>query len=182
MVLYKLSYAFFPVKDVYSRNKVDIVDWLHQFGDKELQGLEVHPEFGKGKLGGVEDIIEVEKGELRYDFGGRIAKCAALVEIPLGTDFVVKIPLESLPSFPFFQRNFTERKTAGLYGVHTCNEISITSSYVPQDIYEALRDLDISPYLHKAEQHIKEVNRALNHHRSKHYIAFPKPTKPDDFN
>jgi hypothetical protein len=182
MVLYKLSFAFFPIQQVYARNKADIVGWLAQLNDTTLQGLEIMHEPGKNKLGGVEDIVEVKKGELRYDFGGRIAKSAAPVEIPVAADFVVKIPLESLPSFPSFQRNFVERKIGNLYGIHTCREIIITSSYVPQDIFEALRDLDLSSYDRKAEEHLKRINQSFARSTNVNYIAYPVPTKSKDFN
>ncbi|MEK6853148.1 MAG: hypothetical protein AABX64_00525 [Nanoarchaeota archaeon] len=36
MVLYKLPFAFFPVRDVYARDKMDIVEWLDWFAKQDV--------------------------------------------------------------------------------------------------------------------------------------------------
>src|SRR3989344_6733115 len=115
MVLYKLSFAIFPVKDIYARSRDDIAAWLERY---ERDPFEV-ASLSEKKLG-IDDIIEVEKGELLFDFGG-IAAGNEFAEIDFLPDFTAKIRLESLPHFPSYLTRVEERKEGNLYVVHTSN-------------------------------------------------------------
>jgi len=66
MVLYKISFAIFPVKDIYARSRDDIERWLESY---HRNPFEVVTKDGKDP-GSIADLVQIEKGEVMFDFGG----------------------------------------------------------------------------------------------------------------
>ncbi|MDO8511503.1 MAG: hypothetical protein Q7S55_05045 [Nanoarchaeota archaeon] len=174
MVLYKLSFAIFPVKDIYARSRDDIAAWLERY---EQDPFEVAA-LSEKKLG-IDDIVEVEKGELLFDFGG-IAAGNEFAEVDFLPDFTAKIRLESLPHFPSYLTRVEERKEVNLYVIRTCNGILAPLSYVPRDVFEAFKKCDVSGHEERAEQHIERLNRAISGSDSFH--VRPRVTRKGKLN
>ena len=65
----------------------------------------------------------------------------------------------------------------------TGNVVIVTSNYLPQDLYENLKTVDLTPYHEQAKEHIMKLNKGLAQMR-KHggVIAYPRPTKTEDYN
>lgn len=156
MVLYKLSFAIFPVKDIYARSRDDIAAWLERY---ERDPFEV-ASLSEKKLG-IDDIIEVEKGELLFDFGG-IAAGNEFAEIDFLPDFTAKVRLESLPYFPSYIARIEEYKEGNLYAVQISHGSLGPLSYIPKDVLGALKKCDVSGHEEQAEQHIERLNRAIS--------------------
>ncbi|MEK6863190.1 MAG: hypothetical protein AABW53_00670 [Nanoarchaeota archaeon] len=156
MVLYKLPFAFFPVRDVYARDKMDIVEWLDWFAKQDVEVVGRDP----NAPAGVEHIIEVSKGTLGFDFEGLVAG-NEYAEVPLTEDFVAKIRLESVPYFKSYQSRLKPQAVGNLAAVLTHHGNYKATSYVPQDVFQALRVCDISGWEPAAEEHIKKINEAL---------------------
>lgn len=175
MVLYKLPFAIFPVKDIYARSRGDIVQWLERY---EQNPFEVVP-LSEKKIGTINDIVTVERGELIFDFGG-IAAGNEYVYVDLLPDFTAKIRLESLPLFPSYLARVEEYKEGNLYVVQICHGSLSPLSYVPQDVFEALKKCDVSDYEEKAEQHIERLNRALSESNS--FQVRPRVTRKGKLN
>ena len=175
MVLYKLSFALLPIHEIYAYEKTDILDWLRWFEQHPRKVLTLP---GK-EQGGIEDIIEIEKGELRFDFGGMVAG-SEYAYVDLTPDFVAKIRLESVPSFHFFRERLSEQKVGNVYKVKVSNGSFASTSYVPYEVIQGLKNCDLAAAEKKAEEHIEKLNKALS--ESRYFAVEPKPTKKSDFN
>lgn len=176
MVLYKLSFAILPIQDIYARSREDIARWLHHYNQNPL---EVVTKYGM-EQGGLTDIVQVEKGELTFDFGGSVSgKEYAYVDfLP---DFRAKIRLESLPHFPSYLKRIEEYKEAGLYAVQTSPNGAIAPTcYVPHDVFQAFKKCDVTAHEERAEKHLERLNQALAGSRSFHVL--PRVTKKGNFN
>ena len=174
MALYKLSFAIFPIKDIYARSKLDIADWLDWYRQNPI---EVYAR--TGTPGTMVDIVQVERGELRFDFGGIVSgnEYACINFLP---DFTAKIRLESLPHFPAFRARLPEQKVGNLYQVQNFDGGLNPLSYVPADVFKALKKCDVSAHEERAEKHIGRLNRALSD--SKYFQVLPRVTKKGKFN
>ncbi len=105
MVLYKLPFAIFPVKDIYARSRDDIEEWLERYKNDPFEIVTKQDE----EAGTISDIITVQKGELLYDFGGLVSG-REYAEIDILPDFMVKIRLESIPFFPSYLTRFAGKE------------------------------------------------------------------------
>ena len=139
MALYKLSFALFPIQDIYARSRDDIARWLHFYNQNPVEVVTK----SEALPGGLTDIIKAKKGELRFDFGGIVS----------GNEYAVQ-------TFP--------------------NGALAPVSYVPHDVFEALKCSDISPYEERAEKHIQRLNEALTGCSS--FQVLPRVTKKGEFN
>ena len=175
MVLYKLSFAIFPVKDIYARSRSDIVEWLEKY---EQNPFKVATLGGK-KIGAIEDIFEVEKGELTFDFGG-IAVGNEYASVDFLPDFGAKVRLESLPCFTSYLARVEKYKKGNLYGIRIFNGTLGSISYVPDDVFEALKKCDFSDHERKAERHIELLNKVLS--KSDSFQVRPRVTRKGKFN
>ena len=158
MTLYKLPFAFFPVRNIYARSREDIVRWLDIY---ERKPFEVLTSSGKAKrIGAVDDIIEVEKGELVFDFEGAIAgnQYASIDFLP---DFAAQVRLESLPHFQSYLARVKERREGDLYIVESHHGGIISGNYVPLDVFRAFKSCDVSSYEERARQYIESLNKAF---------------------
>ena len=175
MVLYKLPFAIFPVKDIYARSRDDIVRWVEGYRQNPF---EVVP-YSENKVGSINDIVTCEKGELLFDFGGIISGNEyALVDFL--HDFGVRIRLESLPHFPSYLARVKERKEGNLYLVKTVQGSLSPISYVPQDVFEAFKKCDVSAHEERAKQHILDLNQALS--GSESFQVMPRVTSKGKLN
>lgn len=175
MVLYKLPFALFPIKDIYARNRDDIREWLDGYHQQLIEV--VTP--SNLPIGSIDDIVEVEKGELLFDFGGIVAgnEFAGVGFLP---DFTAKIRLESIPLFPLHISQIKEKKNGNLYAVRNYHGGINPLSYVPVDVFEALKKCDVSAHEERAEEHINRLNQALS--GSKYFKVMPKVARKKDFN
>ncbi len=173
MTLYKLPFAIFPVKEVYARSRDDIAAWLRWY---EQNPFEFYAR--SGRAGTLADVVEVKKGELRFDFGG-IVSGSEYAYIDVLPDFTAKIRLESIPYFPAFQSRLREQKVGDLYMVQNFDGGMNPLSYVPEDVFNALRKCDISQYERQAENHIKRLNKAL---AGGMFTVAPRATKKEKIN
>lgn len=176
MVLYKLPFAVFPIQDIYARSREDIKQWLDLYQQDPVRVV-TKAEVGIGTL---DNIVEVEKGELAFDLqlawsGDQYAYVDFL------PDFRAKIKLDSVPSFSFFQRRMEEYKQGNLYAVPTSpNGSFICMCYVPEDVFRALKACDVSAHEKKVEEYITMVNRVF---KENDRIGFlPKPKGRRNFN
>ena len=131
------------------------------------------------KVGTIRDIVEVEKGEIIFDFGG-IAAGNEYAYVAFLPDFTAKIRLESLPYFPSYLSRVEEHKEGNLYAVQNFNGGLNPLCYVPRDVFEALKRCDISAHEERAEQHLERLNTALSD--SKSFQVRPKVTRKGGFN
>lgn len=177
MVLYKLPFAFFPIRDVYARDKMDIAEWLEWFAKQDIkQNIEIVGRTSNVSAG-IEQIVEVAGGELKFDFEGIVAG-NKYAEVFLTEDFVAKIRLESVPYFKSHQSRLQLRTAGNLYAVQTYHGVYSATNYVPQDVFQALCVCDISMWEEAAEEHLKKLNEALQQlRRSGVFYTLPKPCK-----
>lgn len=169
MVLYKLPFAFFPVRDIYARDKMDIREWLGWFAKQNLKVV------GRDLNGpaGVEQIVKVAEGTLEFDFGGLVAE-NNYAEILLTEDFVAKIRLESVPYFRSYQSRLKPQAIGNLAAVLTHHGKYNAASYVPQDVFQALCSCDVSGWEAAAEEHIQQINQRLQQlQRGGHFYTSP---------
>lgn len=176
MVLYKLSFAIFPIKDIFARSRDDIARWLHQYHQNPIEVITKN----SVEVGGLTDIVEISKGELVFDFGGSVCG-REYAYIDILPDFQVRIRLESLPHFPSYLSRVEEHKEGNLYAVNTYpNGALAPVSYLPQDVFEAFKRCDVSAHEDRAERHIEKLNQVLVDKRF--YLARPKITRRKNFN
>ena len=176
MVLYKLPFAVFPIQDIYARSREDIEEWLDRYHRNPIPLVVTKSE---KQLGRLSDIVVVEKGELAFDLVLPLAS-PQHAYIDFLPDFTAKINLSSIPVFPFFLQRIEEYKHGNLYEVLVSpNGSFISASYVPDDVFHALRKIDISGFELKAEKHICCLNKTL---RNEGIGIIPKVTKQINFN
>src|SRR3989344_5932064 len=175
MVLYKLPFAIFPVKDIYARSQEDIVQWLEKYEQNPYEVLGL----SGNKAGTIADMVEVEKGELVFDFGG-IAAGNEFAEIDFLPDFTAKVRLESLPYFPSYIARIEEYKDGNLYAVQISHGSLGPLSYIPKDVLGALKKCDVSGHEEQAEQHIERLNRAIS--GSDSFYVRPRVTRKGRLN
>lgn len=176
MALYKLSFAIFPIQDIYARSQEDIASWLHFYNQNQIELVTK----SEAEQGGLTDIVEVKKGELVFDFGGSVSgrEYAYIDFLP---DFLAKIRLESLPHFPSYLRRVEEYKESNLYAVQTFPNGAIAPvCYVPEDVFEAFKKCDVTAHERRAEEHLERLNRVLA--GSKSFRVLPRVTKKGSFN
>ncbi|MDP3699170.1 MAG: hypothetical protein Q8R47_06320 [Nanoarchaeota archaeon] len=175
MALYKLPFAIFPIKDIYARSLDDIKQWLGAYDQNPLEVVTK----SEAKIGSITDIVEVEKGELIFDFGG-ITAGNEYAYVDFLPDFTAKIRLESVPLFPVHQSQLKLKKNGNLYAVRNYNGSLNPLCYVPLDVFEALKRCDISAHEKRAEEHIGKLNGTLA--GSSHFKVFPRVPKKGNFN
>lgn len=175
MVLYKLPFAIFPVKDIYARSRSDIEQWLERYNQNPFEVVTL----SEKKIGTIKDIVEVEKGELVFDFGG-IAMGNEYAFVDFLPDFTAKVRLESLPHFPSYLSRVEEYKEGNLYLVQNFNGGLNPLSYIPRDVFEALKKCDVSEHEERAEQHLERLNMALSNINS--FQVRPRVTRKGKFN
>lgn len=169
MALYKLPFALFPVRDIYARDKKDIAAWLEWFAEQDIKVLKHNP----GASAGVEQIIEVSKGAMAFDFGGLVAG-NKFAEISLTEDFIARVRFESVPYFKSWQSRLKSQEAGNLNAVKNYyGKIQVTN-YVPQDVFQALCSCDVSGWEAAAEEHIQQINqRQQQLQRGGHFYASP---------
>ncbi|MEK6900103.1 MAG: hypothetical protein AABX05_03185 [Nanoarchaeota archaeon] len=178
MVLYKLPFAVFPIVNIYARNTEDIIGWMSWFQQQDIEVIG-----SKGRFpAGIESLVQVDKGELKFDFGG-IVSGKEYAEIDITEDFTVKVRTESVPYFRSYQSRLKTIKVGDLYGVREYFGSFNAMSYVPLDVFSALRDCDLSSSESAGAEHIKKLNRALDGLRTEsNFHVFPKPRTRKAFN
>ena len=158
MTLYELSISLWPFSSIYGRSKEDVQEWMEIFRNKkEFHGID----FTSYDFGGrtIESITKVENGEIFIDSSGPVTKQTDVLK--LTEDFTARIRLLAVPYFRVFQHNLNGKKEGNLVEIISNKDNLDFTWYVPEDVFQALKEYDISPHEEKASKHIEAVNHTF---------------------